>query len=119
MIDTRLTAAESRLGDIIWENEPVGSGELVKLASAALGWKKSTTYTILKRITDKGIFINDGGTVRSLISKEELFSMQSEIFVEETFHGSLPAFLAAFTKRKPLTDEEIEELKDIIDSMRK
>ncbi len=118
MNDTKLTNAESRFADIIWKNEPISSGELVKLANAAMGWKKSTTYTILKRLSQKGIFVNEGGIVRSLISKDDFYGLQSEIFVDETFHGSLPAFLAAFTKRRTLSEGEISELKDIIDKMR-
>ena len=104
MEEMRLGAIESRFADIIWENEPVSSGELVKICERELSWKKSTTYTVLKKLCEKGIFQNERGTVTSLISKEELNSRQSEKFLEDNFGGSLPAFVAAFTKRKKLSD---------------
>lgn len=106
---------EARFADIIWENEPISSTELARLSEQKLKWKKSTTYTVLKRLCDKGIFINNGGTVTSLVSREEFYSVQSEGFVEETFNGSLPAFLAAFTARKGLTAKEVAELRRMID----
>ena len=102
MSDYRLGAIEARFADIIWENEPVTSSNIVKLAEIELGWKKSTTFTVLRRLCDKGIFINEKGTVTSLISKQDFYSMQSERFVDDTFGGSLPAFIAAFSKRKKL-----------------
>ena len=118
MEEMRLGAIESRFADIIWENEPVSSGELVKICERELSWKKSTTYTVLKKLCEKGIFQNERGTVTSLISKEELNSRQSEKFLEDNFGGSLPAFVAAFTKRKKLSDCEYDELKKLIESMR-
>ena len=118
MADIQLGAVESRFADIIWESEPVTSSEIVKKAELQLGWKKSTTFTVLRRLCDKGIFINEKGTVRSLISKQDFYSMQSERFVEETFGGSLPAFLAAFTKRKKLSDNEIEELRRMVNEFK-
>ena len=119
MEEMKLGIVEAKFADIIWQNEPIASGELVKKCESELCWKKSTTYTVLKKLCERGIFQNEKGIVTSLITKEDFNSHQSEKFVEETFEGSLPAFIAAFTKRKPLTDEEIEELKDIIDNMRK
>lgn len=116
MDDMRLGAVESRFAEIIWQNEPLSSGELVKLCLKELNWKKSTTYTVLKKLCDRGIFVNQDGSVRSLISKNDFFAMQSEKFVEETFDGSLPMFIAAFTKRKSLTDAEIAEIKRMIDN---
>lgn len=116
MDDIRLGAVESRFADIIWQNEPLSSGELVKLCLEELSWKKSTTYTVLKKLCDRGIFVNRDGNVSSLISKADFFAMQSEKFVEETFEGSLPMFIAAFTKRKALTDAEIAEIKRMIDN---
>lgn len=107
--------AESRFADIIWVNEPLSSSELVKRSSELLQWKKSTAFTVLKRLCNKGIFQNRNGTVTSLISRDEFYSAQSEQFVEETFNGSLPAFLAAFTSRKKLSDKEVEEIKKLID----
>ncbi len=119
MSELKLGAVESRFADLIWQNEPITSGDLVKLAGNALNWQKSTTYTVLKRLCARGIFQNQGGTVTSLISKEELCAMQSEQFVEKTFSGSLPAFLAAFTSRKKLSEEEITELQALIDQNRR
>ena len=114
MADIQLGAVESRFADIIWQNEPVSSGDVVKMAEAKLGWKKSTTFTVLRRLCEKGIFRNEKGTVTSLISRQDFYSLQSEQFVEDTFGGSLPAFLAAFTKRKKLSEAEIEELRRLV-----
>lgn len=118
MPEYKLGEIESRFADLIWNNEPIGSGELVKLSEKELRWKKSTTYTILRRLCDRGIFKNDGGVVTSLISKQEFYAIQSEQFVEETFGGSLPQFLTAFATRKRLSDKEIEEIQRIIDANR-
>ena len=107
---------ESRFAELIWEQEPISSTELVRQAQELLGWKKSTTYTVLKRLCEKGIFRNDRGAVTSVISREKFAALQSEQFVEETFDGSLPAFLAAFTTQKPLTREEVDFLQQMIDS---
>lgn len=114
MKDIQLGAVESRFADIIWSNEPISSSEIVKLGEQHLQWKKSTTFTVLRRLCDKGIFQNNNGTVTSLISKEEFYALQSEKFVEDTFEGSLPAFLAAFTARKNLKPEEVAELRRMI-----
>ena len=116
MSDYQMGAVESKFADIIWENEPISSTELSKRSEETLKWKKSTTYTVLKRLCDKGIFQNIKGTVTSLISKQEFYSLQSEKFVEETFDGSLPDFLAAFSKRKKLSADEISEIRKMIDS---
>lgn len=110
-----LGEAERRFAELIWANAPLPSTALVKLAEDALGWKKSTTYTVLKRLCDKGLFQNDGGTVQVRMTKEAFDSAQSEQFVEETFSGSLPAFLAAFTAKKKLTRREVEALQKLID----
>lgn len=118
MIDAKLGEVESRFADIIWNNEPLSSRHLAELAEKELSWKRTTTYTILKRLCDRGLFRNEGGTVTSLVSREEFFALQSEKFVEETFDGSLPAFLAAFSRRKKLSNSEIEELQDLIEKMR-
>ncbi|MBQ7291433.1 MAG: BlaI/MecI/CopY family transcriptional regulator [Clostridia bacterium] len=114
MSEIQLGVVEARFADIIWQNEPVSSAEIVKMAEKELKWKKSTTYTVLKRLCEKGIFVNKEGTVTSVISKSEFYSLQSERFVEETFEGSLPAFLAAFTRRKSLTAEEVESIRRLI-----
>ncbi len=118
MADTKLGVVETHFADLIWDNEPISSGELVKLCEKELSWKKSTTYTILRRLCERGIFQNINGTVTSLISKSEFNAAQSEKFVEETFDGSLPKFLAAFSMRKKLSDAEIEEMQRFIDEMR-
>ena len=117
-MDARLAEVESRFADLIWSNEPLSSRVLAELAEKELSWKKSTTYTVLKRLCQKGIFQNQDGTVTSLISKDAFFAVQSEQFVEQTFSGSLPAFLAAFGSRKKLSNREVEELQKIIESMR-
>jgi len=119
MSEYKLGVIESRFAEIIWNNEPLTSSELAKLALSELDWKKSTTYTVLKRLCDRGIFINENGTVRSLISKKDFYALQSEKFVDETFSGSLPAFVAAFSRRKKLSDDEIEQLQHMIDNMRR
>lgn len=117
MNDKRLGAVEAKFADLIWQNEPLGSGELVKLCESELNWKKSTSYTVLKKLCDRGIFKNEGSVVTSLVSKEDFYAMQSEKFVEETFEGSLPLFIAAFTKRKSLSEAEIAEIKEMIESI--
>lgn len=118
MAEYKLGEVESIFADIIWNNEPLSSRRLAELAEQRLSWKRTTTYTILKRLCDRGLFRNEGSTVSSLVSKEEFHARQSEQFVEETFQGSLPAFLAAFGSRRKLSDAEIDELQRVIDSMR-
>lgn len=115
MENMKLGVVESRFADLIWMNEPIASGELVKLCRQELEWKKSTTYTVLKKLCDKGIFQNVEGLVSSRITKGDFYAMRSEQFVEETFQGSLPAFIAAFTQRKQLTEEEINEIRRMIE----
>ena len=109
-----LGAMESRFADMIWAREPVSSTELVKLAAQELGWKKSTTYTVLKKLCERGLFRNEGGTVSVQLTREEFHAMQSERFLDETFSGSLPAFIAAFSTRKKLSEEELRELEELI-----
>lgn len=106
---------EGRFADIIWENEPVSTADLIKLCEKELGWKRTTMYTVLKKLSDRGLFENNNGTVASVISRQEFYARQSEQYVENSFQGSLPSFLAAFTSRKKLSDKEIEELKRIIE----
>ena len=118
MAEYKLGEIETMFADIIWDNEPLTSRHLSELAEERLNWKRTTTYTILKRLCDRGLFQNEGGKVTSLVSREEFYARQSEMFVEETFHGSLPAFLAAFGSRKKLSDSEIDELQKVIDAMR-
>lgn len=115
MADLTLGAIESRFADIIWSNEPISSTELSKRSEELLGWKKSTSFTVLKRLCEKGIFQNQKGSVTSLISRDDFYAAQSEKFVDETFDGSLPAFLAAFTARKGLTQNDVDTLRRMID----
>ncbi len=114
-MDYRMGAAETRFAEIIWACAPLPSGELVKLSGEALGWKKSTTYTVLRRLCEKGLFRSENGLVTVLVDKAGYEEGQSRQFVRESFGGSLPAFLAAFTARKKLTDSEIGELQRLID----
>ncbi len=114
MSDLTMGVIESQFADIIWNNEPISSTELWKQSEKLLGWKKSTTFTVLKRLCEKGIFKNEKGTVTSLLSRDEFYSVQSEKFVAETFEGSLPAFLAAFTSRKSLSPEEVAYLRKMV-----
>ena len=118
MNDFKIGSAEARFADLIWENEPVTSGEMARLGAVEFQWKKTTSFTVLKRLCDRGIFQNAGGTVTSLISREEFYARHSQQYVEEAFGGSLPAFLAAFGTRKKLSDREIDELKSVIERMR-
>ena len=118
MNDMKLGAIETRFAEIIWANEPISTNKLTKLCAETLEWKRTTTYTVLKKLCEKGIFKTENSVVTALISKNEFEAMQSELFVEETFAGSLPAFLAAFGSRKKLSDAEIDELQKVIDSMR-
>lgn len=116
MLDYKLGAVESRFADIVWEHEPLSTGELVKLCSEELKWKRTTTYTVLKKLSERGIFQMKDSVVTALVSKEDYYGTQSERFVRETFDGSLPAFIAAFTKRKALSAEEIAEIHRMIDT---
>jgi len=115
MSDYQMGAIESRFADVIWQNEPVTAAELAKKSEALLGWKKTTSYTVLKRLCEKGIFQNDKGIVTSRLSRGDFYARRCETFVDETFGGSLPAFLAAFTARKQLTDEEAAYLRRLVD----
>ena len=119
MSDLKLGTIETRFAELIWENEPITTANLVKLCAEALQWKRTTTYTVLKKLSEKGIFKTENSVVTSVISKQEFEAMQSEQFVEETFKGSLPAFLTAFSTRKKLSDKEIDEMKNLIEQMRR
>lgn len=114
MVEYRLTEAEENLADIIWINEPIESPELVKICEEKFNWKKSTTYTMLKRLEEKKIVQNNNSIVKALIKKDDFHAEQSKIFVDENFNGSLPRFLAAFTRRKKLNENEVEELQRLI-----
>ncbi len=118
MEEVKLGVVESQFADIIWANEPLPSGQLVKLCEEKLEWKKSTTYTMLKRLCERGLFQNVNGIVTSLMSKEEFGALQTEKIIEESFDGSLPAFIAAFASRKKLTEKDVDEIQRMIDSYR-
>ena len=118
MSDLRMGTAEARFADIIWVKEPITSGQLAKIGLAEFNWKKTTSHTVLNRLCDRGLFKKENGVVTALISREDYYARHSETYVEETFGGSLPAFLAAFGTRKRLSDSEVDELKKLIDDMR-
>lgn len=118
MADLRLGVVETRFAEIIWENEPIGSRELAEICNKELNWKRPTTYNVLRKLCEKGIFQNLNGIVSSILSRDEFYGMQGEEFVDEAFKGSLPAFVAAFTSRKKLSSKEIDELIEIINSTR-
>ena len=118
MKDMKLGAIETRFARIIWDNEPLTTGQLIGLCARELEWKRTTTYTVLKKLCDKGLFRTENSMVTALVSKQEFEAMQSEQFVEETFKGSLPAFLTAFNSRKKLSDADIDEIQKLIDRMR-
>ncbi len=116
MADWRLGVVEAKFADIVWRHAPLPSGELVRLCQQELEWKKSTTYTVLRKLCDRGLFRNDGGVVSVRISRADFYAAQSRQFVEQTFDGSLPAFLAAFTGGRALTDKEIADIQRLIDT---
>lgn len=114
----KLGEMEQRFADLIWTHAPVATGKLVKLCEQAFMWKRTTTYTMLKRLCDRGIFANENGTVVALMSREDFQGAQGEQFLEEHFEGSLPGFLAAFTRRRRLSEKEILEIQRLIDAYR-
>lgn len=116
MKDYKLTEAEARFADLIWEKEPLASSELVKLCAEAFTWKKSTTYTVLKTLCEKGIFQNENAVVSAKLTRDEFYGLQSREYVEEVFEGSLPRFLTAFCKGRRLSAKEVEEMKRLIDT---
>lgn len=111
----QMTEAELKFAELIWKGEPIGSGELVRLCEKEFGWKKSTTYTFLKKLCEQEIFKNEDAVVTSIVNKEEYLQIQGEQFVEKTFGGSLPKMVAAFIKRKKLSDAQIIEIKQMIE----
>lgn len=115
----KIPEGEYRFCLIMWEHEPVSSLELVKLCQERLGWKRTTTYTVIKRLGERGVLKMENGTVTSLISREEAEKAEIEIFVESKFGGSLPAFVAAFTKHQSLSEQELDEVQKMIDRIRK
>ena len=115
-MEIKLGLVESKFADIIWQNAPMTTKELVVACEKELNWKRTTTYTVLKKLCERGIFDTTNSLVTVKISKDEFQAIQSEQFVEDTFQGSLPAFIAAFTARKTLSAQEVQELKKLIDS---
>lgn len=116
MTNYKLGVVESRFADIVWSHAPLTTGALVKLCESELHWKRTTTYTVLKKLGERGIFHMENGVVTALVSRADYYAMQSEKFVDETFDGSLPAFIAAFTKRKSLSAQEVAEIRQMIDA---
>lgn len=115
MEDLRLCESDYRFMLVVWENEPVGSGQLVTLCAEQLGWKKSTTYTVLRKLCSRGLLRNEDTVVSALVAKEEVQAYESEYFLDRTFAGSLPKFLTAFLGGKTVSPEEAEQLKRLID----
>lgn len=118
MEDIKLGLVEAHFADIVWKNAPITTKELVAVCEKELKWKRTTTYTVLKKLCEKGIFEMRDSTVNTLVSKEEFSAIQSENFVKQTFEGSLPAFIAAFASRKKPTKEELEQIKQMIDTLK-
>ena len=118
-MEIELGEVQATFADIIWAHEPIGSGELVKICEKELNWKKPTTYTVLRKLCEKGLFRNENGIVTSVLSREAYNASKSEKFVEDTFNGSLPAFIAAFISNKKISSKEAEEIQRMIDDYKK
>lgn len=118
MEDYKLCESEYRFALIVWEKEPLNSGELVSICQQQLGWKKSTTYTVLKKLCDKGILKNENAVVSSVVKQQQVQSYESEQFINRTFAGSLPQFIAAFMNDRKLSPKEVDELKNLIDQFK-
>ncbi len=116
MEDFRLGMVEAHFADIVWANQPMTTKDLVRICEEELKWKRTTTYTVLKKLCDRGLFKTESSIVTALVSRDEFYAIQSENFVEQTFDGSLPAFIAAFASRKALSPKEVEEIRRMIDS---
>lgn len=119
MTEFELGAVQERFADLVWANEPVASGELVRICEKQLKWKKPTTYTVLRKLCEKGLLQNTDGVVTARITREEFYSKKSEQIVQESYKGSLPAFVAAFVSRRELTEAEADEIRCMIDAFRK
>lgn len=118
MNDIELGVIQERFADIVWENEPIPSGELVKICEKKLNWKKPTTYTVLRKLCEKGLLKNEDGIVSSIISREKFYAKKSEQIIEDSYSGSLPAFIAAFVSNKKLTSKEVDEIQKMIDEFK-
>ena len=119
MEDIKLGMVEARFADLVWQKAPLTTKELVALCEKELHWKRTTTYTVLKKLCEKGLFQTENSSVTPLMTREEFYAIQSERFVEDTFDGSLPAFIAAFSSRKRPTEKELEEIRRMMDSFGK
>ena len=117
--DMEIGEVQERFANLVWDHEPIPSGQLVKLCEQELNWKKPTTYTVLRKLCEKGLFRNEDGLVSAVLTREQVASRRSEQFVDNAFHGSLPAFVAAFTAQKGLSAQEAEEIQQMIDKFRK
>ena len=118
-MEIELGAVQERFADLIWEREPIDSGELVKLCTERFEWKKSTTYTVLRKLCEKGLFVNENGTVRACMQRDAFYAKRSKQIVADSFRGSLPAFFAAFLSDRGLSENEAEEIRTMIDAYRK
>ena len=116
MSEIRLGAVEARFADLVWQNAPITTLELVKLCKSELEWARTTTYTVLKKLCEKGLFQTENSLVTILISRSEFYAMQSEQFVEESFQGSLPAFLTAFSSRKTPSETDLKTIREWLES---
>ena len=117
--DMEIGEVQERFANLVWDHEPIPSGQLVKLCEQELNWKKPTTYTVLRKLCEKGLCRNEDGLVSAVLTREQFASRRSEQFVDNAFHGSLPAFVAAFTAQKGLSAQEAEEIQQMIDKFRK
>ena len=115
----KIHESEYRFCLILWQHEPVTAAELVRLCQQELGWKRTTTYTVIKRLSERGVLCSEGGQVRSLVSREQAQAFEIDELVEKRFGGSLPAFVAAFTRRQDLSEGELDEVQRMIDRIRK
>lgn len=118
MMDFELGAVQARFADLVWAHEPISSGDLVKICERELNWKKPTTYTVLRKLSEKGLLQNENGVVTTLISREDFYSAKSEQIIDESYKGSLPSFIAAFTSKKKLTSQEVDEIQRMIDGFK-
>ena len=115
MEEMRLGMVEAHFADIVWQHAPLSTKELVALCERELNWKRTTTYTVLKKLCERGIFATENSTVSALVSREDFYAIQSEKFVEDTYAGSLPAFIAAFATRRRPSEQELQEIRRMLD----
>ena len=116
MEEMKLGMVEAHFADIVWQHAPMTTKDLVALCERELNWKRTTTYTVLKKLCERGIFATENSVVTALVSREEFYAIQSEKFVEDTYAGSLPAFIAAFASRKRPSEQELEEIRRMLDA---